>query len=69
MRDEKLPIRYQYLAVDAFDRGLITEGQFAHFLTVDRVEARHIAEVLRQHTSGVTDDTAIDLDMTQSLGA
>jgi Zn-dependent peptidase ImmA (M78 family)/DNA-binding XRE family transcriptional regulator len=68
-RDEKLPIRYQYLALDAFDRAFITEGQFAHFLGVDRIEARHIAEVLRQHTSGVTDDTPIDLDMTQSLGA
>lgn len=68
-RDEKLPIRYQYLAVDAFDRALITEGQFARFLGVDRLEARHIAELLRQHTRGVTDDTTIDLDMTQSLGA
>lgn len=68
-RDEKLPIRYQYLALDAFDRSLITEGQFAHFLGVDRIEARQIAEVLRQHTSDMTDDTSIDLDMTQSLGA
>lgn len=69
MRDEKLPTRYQYLAIDAFDQGLITEGQFARFLDVDRVDARRVAEVLRQHTSGVTDDTPIDLDMTQSLGA
>ncbi|TMC83902.1 MAG: ImmA/IrrE family metallo-endopeptidase [Chloroflexi bacterium] len=68
-RNEKLPMRYQYLAVDAFDQGLITEGQFARFLEVDRVEARHIAEILRQHTSDVTDDSPIDLDMTQSLGA
>ncbi len=68
-RDEKLPIRYQYLAVDAFDRALISEGQFAKFLGVDRLEARRVAEVLRQHTQGVTDDTTIDLDMTQSLGA
>lgn len=68
-QDEKLPMRYQYLAVDAFDQGLITEGQFARFLEVDRVEARHIAEVLRQHTRGVTDNVTIDLDMTQSLGA
>ncbi len=68
-RYEKLPIRYQYLALDAFDRALITEGQFAYFLGVDRIEVRHIAEMLRQHTSGVTDDTPIDLDMTQSLGA
>ena len=68
-RDEQLPIRYQYLAVDAFDRALISEGQFAKFLRVDRLEARRIAELLRQHTRGVTDDTPIDLDMTQSLGA
>ncbi len=69
MQYEKLPTRYQYLALDAFDQGLITEGQFAHFLDVDRVEARKIAEVLRQHTSDVAEDTTIDLDMTQSLGA
>jgi len=67
--EEKLPTRYQYLALDAFDRELITEGQFARFLGVDRVEARYIAEILRQHTSDVTDDTPIDLDMSQSLGA
>ncbi len=65
-RDEQLPIRYQYLAVDAFDRALISEGQFARFLGVDRLEARRLAELLRQQT---TDDTTIDLDMTQSLGA
>ncbi len=68
-RDEKLPMRYQYLAVDAFDKSLITEEQFARFLDVDRIEARHIAEVLRQHPGGITDDFTIDLDMTQSLGA
>jgi Zn-dependent peptidase ImmA (M78 family)/DNA-binding XRE family transcriptional regulator len=67
-RDEQLPLRYQYLAVDAFDKGLLTEGQFARFLGVDRVEARYIAEILRQQTSGVTDNSPIDLDMTQSLG-
>lgn len=69
MQYEKLPTRYEYLALDAFDQGLITEGQFARFLDVDRVEARKIAEVLRQHTSDVAEDTTIDLDMTQSLGA
>lgn len=68
-REEKFPMRYQYLAVDAFDRGLITEGQFARYLEVDRLEARLIAEKLRQQTSDVTDDIPVDLDMTQSLGA
>ncbi len=65
----QLPLRYQYLAVSAFDRDLLTEGQFAHFLGVDRVTARTIAEALRQHTTGITDDTTIDLDMSQSIGA
>jgi Zn-dependent peptidase ImmA (M78 family) len=68
-QNEKLPMRYQYLAVDAFDRALLTEGQFARFLGVDRIESRLIAEALRQHTRGVTDESPIDLDMTQSLGA
>jgi Zn-dependent peptidase ImmA (M78 family)/DNA-binding XRE family transcriptional regulator len=68
-RNEKLPMRYQYLAVDAFDKGLLTEGQFARFLGVDRVEARSIAEILRQQTRDITDDSLINLDMTQSLGA
>ncbi|HEX3640588.1 MAG TPA: XRE family transcriptional regulator [Ktedonobacteraceae bacterium] len=67
--DEQLPIRYQYLAIDAFDRALITEGQFAGFLRVDRLEARHIAELLRQYTQDVTDGTIIGIDMTQPLGA
>jgi Zn-dependent peptidase ImmA (M78 family)/DNA-binding XRE family transcriptional regulator len=44
-RDQLLPTRYQNLAVDAFDRGLVTEGQFARFLEVDDlVEARRIAQ-------------------------
>ncbi len=67
--DEKLPVRYQYLALDAFDRELITEGQFAHFLDVDRIESRIIAETLREQSSGIMDTSSIDLDMTQSLGA
>ena len=46
-RDQKLPIRYQHLAIEAVDRGLISEGLLARFLDVDRLEARRIAEVLR----------------------
>ncbi|NER35125.1 MAG: hypothetical protein F6J93_14100 [Oscillatoria sp. SIO1A7] len=36
-------------AVDALDRGLITEGRFAGFLSVDRLESRRIPEVVREH--------------------
>ncbi len=65
--DEKLPRRYQYLAIDAFDQALITEGQLARFLDVDRLEARQIVEKLHQHGSDVTDNALIRLDLTQSI--
>jgi hypothetical protein len=41
-----LPIRYRYLATEAFERGELSEGQYARFLRVDRLEARRIAEEL-----------------------
>jgi Zn-dependent peptidase ImmA (M78 family)/DNA-binding XRE family transcriptional regulator len=66
-RDDRLPRRYQYLAIDAFDQGLITEGRLARYLDVDRLEARRIADKLRQHTSDVTDDAPIRLDLTQPI--
>jgi hypothetical protein len=43
---------------------LITEGRFADFLGVDRLEARRLAEALREEASGMTEDTA-DLDLRQ----
>jgi Zn-dependent peptidase ImmA (M78 family) len=45
-RDSRLPIRYQYLAIAAFNECAITEGQLAKFLGVDRLEARRIVEEL-----------------------
>lgn len=44
--DQPLPTRYIYLAAEAFERDELSEGQFARFLRVDRVEARRLAEVL-----------------------
>ncbi|MCT7952893.1 ImmA/IrrE family metallo-endopeptidase [Ancylothrix sp. C2] len=61
-RSDMMPIHYQHLAIEALDQGLITEGQFAKFLNVDRLEARRIAEVLREHSSGITEE-AIDFDL------
>ncbi|NES65979.1 MAG: ImmA/IrrE family metallo-endopeptidase [Okeania sp. SIO2D1] len=40
------PAHYQHLAIEALDLGLITEGRFANFLNVDRLEARRIASIL-----------------------
>ena len=48
MRDDELPRRYVYLAIQALDRGLISEGQLARFLRKDRIQTRQIAEAVRQ---------------------
>jgi Zn-dependent peptidase ImmA (M78 family) len=41
---ELLPERYRQLAVRAFQQDLITEGQLAKFLRVDRLTAREIVD-------------------------
>jgi Zn-dependent peptidase ImmA (M78 family)/DNA-binding XRE family transcriptional regulator len=49
---DTFPKRYLFLAIYAYDEGLITEGQFAHFLRMDRVHARQLAEDLRPTMQG-----------------
>jgi Zn-dependent peptidase ImmA (M78 family)/transcriptional regulator with XRE-family HTH domain len=44
-----LPLRYQYLAAEAYQRGNLTEGQLARFLRVDRVEARRLVQALTNY--------------------
>ena len=44
-----LPLRYQYPAVEAYQRGDLTEGQLARFLRVDRVEARQLVQALTNY--------------------
>src|SRR4051794_1186765 len=44
--DHVLPMRYLYLATEAFQRADLSEGQFARFLGMDRLEARRIADEL-----------------------
>lgn len=61
--DEKLPFRYQYLALEALEGGEITEAQFARFLRLDRLEARDIAHSLREQAGDITDESVIDLDL------
>jgi Zn-dependent peptidase ImmA (M78 family)/DNA-binding XRE family transcriptional regulator len=65
-RTDATPIHYQHLAIEAFDQGLITEGSFANFLGVDRLEARRIAELLREYSSG-TPEHITHLDLRQAL--
>ncbi|MDJ0678074.1 MAG: XRE family transcriptional regulator [Calothrix sp. MO_167.B42] len=63
-RMDIMPLHYQHLAIEALDQGLITEGRFADFLWVDRLEARRIAEELRKHSSGMMEEVA-DFDLRQ----
>ena len=55
-RSDCLPVHYQHLAIEALEQGKITEGRFADFLGVDRLEARRIAEVLLDYSSVMTGD-------------
>jgi Zn-dependent peptidase ImmA (M78 family) len=61
-RIDVMPLHYQHLAIEALDRGLITEGRFADFLCVDRLEARRIAEALREYSSGMMEEST-DFDL------
>jgi Zn-dependent peptidase ImmA (M78 family)/DNA-binding XRE family transcriptional regulator len=47
-RSDMMPLHYQRLAIEALDQGLITEGRFANFLKVGRLEARCLAEKWRE---------------------
>jgi Zn-dependent peptidase ImmA (M78 family)/DNA-binding XRE family transcriptional regulator len=58
-RNETFPIRYRYLAAQAYESGLISEGQFARLLHVDRVEARLIAETLQEDAADVLAGDAV----------
>ena len=61
-RTDRLPLRFQHLAIEALDDGLITEGCFADLLGVDRLEARRLAGHLREHASDAFEGaTGLDL--------
>ena len=55
---ELLPLRFRYLAVEAYLRGEISEGQFAKFLRTDRVTARGFATRLSQRI-GLDEDGSV----------
>ncbi len=55
---ELLPLRYRYLAVEAYLEGDISEGQFARFLRTDRTTARKLAQQL-SHRIGMDESGEI----------
>lgn len=50
-RQDLFPLKYQQLAFQAVQLGAITEGRFAEFLRIDRVEARRLTRALRVEES------------------
>jgi Zn-dependent peptidase ImmA (M78 family) len=64
-RSDLNPVHYQHLAIEALDQGLITEGQFAKFLSVNRLESRRIAELLREYSSEMSEEEG-NLDLRQN---
>lgn len=64
-----LPVRYLYLAAEAYQRAELSEGQFARYVRVDRLEARRIATDLASRP--VVDDEGavrtLPLDFTGAL--
>jgi hypothetical protein len=64
-----LPVRYRYLAVEAYQRADLSEGQFARYLRADRVEARRMAASLVSRPD-VDDEgavSALPLDLSGAL--
>jgi Zn-dependent peptidase ImmA (M78 family) len=56
----RLPERYVALAVAAYDRGLLSEGEFAEYLDADVAAARHIHQ---EHQSiRLEDGTLLTVD-------
>jgi Zn-dependent peptidase ImmA (M78 family)/DNA-binding XRE family transcriptional regulator len=62
---DKLPRRYQRLAVMAYEKGELSEGQLTRYLRTDRVSARMLVEEMTQDFStereGIYEDLELDL--------
>jgi len=61
-RPERFPLRYLELAAVAFERGLVSEGELARLLEVDRLEARgRYLEIKDQLVGTVETQLGVDL--------
>jgi hypothetical protein len=65
-----MPPRYVSLAVEAFRKGFLSEGQLVRFLRTDRVSARLQVELLdhKIHVENGGEFRPIAPDLAQSLG-
>jgi Zn-dependent peptidase ImmA (M78 family)/DNA-binding XRE family transcriptional regulator len=69
--EEPLPARFRFLAVEAWQRGEISEGQLAAFLRVDRLAARRmVREIgLRMDDDSGAGGASLDLSAPLAAGA
>lgn len=67
--DELLPARYRYLAVEAWQRGDLSEGQLASFLRVDRLTARRMVQDLGLERGDDTHGGNRSLDLFRPIAA
>jgi Zn-dependent peptidase ImmA (M78 family)/DNA-binding XRE family transcriptional regulator len=65
-----LPRRYVVLAIEAYERGELSEGQLARFLRTDRVSVRMEVEMFRGliHAEREGEFTSLALDLARPLG-
>ena len=68
--DQALPIRYQFLAVRAYQEADLTEGELVRLLRVDRVQARHMVQALThpRHVLDGGEVATLSLDLASSIG-
>lgn len=67
--DNSLPLRYQLLAIRAYEEENLTEGELARLLRVDRVSARRIVENLSNpvHLLSEGEVGSLSIDLASSL--
>lgn len=68
--NQALPIRYQFLAVLAYQEGNLTEGELARLLRLDRVQARRTVQRLT-HPTHLLDEGevgSLSVDLASSIG-
>ena len=67
--DRLLPLRYQLLAVRAYEEGNLTEGELARLLRVDRVSARRIVQELTHpvHLLDEGEVGSLSIDLASSI--
>lgn len=58
---DKLPERYKDLAVEAYNKELITEGELAKFLQTDRLNAREVVHQHHTDTQRIIRDNVLNL--------